>query len=239
MLGRELDAALRGERTSEGDTGMSGVPNDERRQRSRAGRDSANDNAAEIMRQSRDELVRAVAGVDPTATSTSPLGYTEGTSGIAHADMSERIARLLKVQDAAADRPMSQMLLRLERPDGGEDRLRVDLRGNSVNATLDVGDQGVADRMGANVKELQQVLERHGFEADSITVRTIARSSESSALARAAGASLESDLQRTVSTPSNTSTNTSSRDRGTRHDEQRPSPDSQRQRSRREQKGDR
>jgi hypothetical protein len=237
MLGRELGSETSGGTGEE--RGASGGPNDDRRARSRIAPASAHENAVEIMRQSRDELVRAVAGSDPTATGTSSPSPSDGTAGIAHADMSERIARLLKVQDAAADRPLSQMMLRLERPDGGEDRLRVDLRGNSVNATLDVGDQGVADRMGANVKELQQVLERHGFAADSITVRTTARPQESAALTRAAGASLESDLQRSVSTPSNTSSNTSSRDRGARHDEQRPSPDSQRHRSRREQKGDR
>ena len=155
--------------------------------------------------------------------------------------MSERIARLLKVQDAASDRPMSQVMLRLERPDGGEDKVRVDLRGNSVSATLDLGDQGAVDRLGANVKELQRALERHGFETDTLTVRTATRAVESSTLSRAAGASVEADLQRAAapSTSSN-STNTSSRERGARHDEQRPSPDSQqRHRSRREQKGDR
>jgi hypothetical protein len=154
--------------------------------------------------------------------------------------MSERIARVLKVQDAAGDRPLSQVLLRLERPDGGEDRLRVDLRGNTVSATLDVGDQGSADRLNANVKELQRTLERHGFETDSLTVRTATRSMESSTMARGAGASIEADLQRTsAGAGSNNNANTSSRERGARHDEQRPSPDSQRHRSRREHKGGR
>jgi hypothetical protein len=154
--------------------------------------------------------------------------------------MSERIARLLKVQDSANDRPLSQVMLRLERPDGGEDRLRIGLRGNTINATLDVGDQAAADRMNANVKELRQTLEQQGFQTDSLTVRTTARAMESSTLSRAAGASIESDLQRTVGSSSTGNTNTSSRDRGTRDEpQQRPSPDSQRQRSRREQKGDR
>jgi hypothetical protein len=153
--------------------------------------------------------------------------------------MSERIARLLKVQDAANDRPLSQVMLRLERPDGGEDRLRVDLRGNTVSATLDVSDPAAADRLSANVKELQRSLERQGLQTDSLTVRTVPRSLESSTLSRAVSASVESDLQRSVGSTSTSSTNTSSRERGARHDEQRPSPDSQRQRSRREHKGDR
>jgi hypothetical protein len=215
-------------------------PNDGARRRSRIDPAAARDSAAEVLRQPRDELVHAVAGTDPGASTASSASSGEATS-VGHTDMSERIARLLKVQDAAGDRPLSQVLLRLERPDGGEDRLRVDLRGNAVSATLDVGDQGAADRLGANVKELQRALERHGFETDSLTVRTATRAVESSTLSRAAGASVESDLQRAAApaTTSNTSTNTSSRERGARHDEQRPSPDSQRQRSRREQKGDR
>lgn len=217
-------------------------PNEASPRRARGDNAASRDTAAQVFRESRDELVRAVTTVEPNATPSSTTSAGEASS-IGHADMSERIARLLKVQDAASDRPLSQVLLRLERPDGGEDRLRVDLRGNTVSATLDVGDQGAADRLGANVKELQRALERHGFETDSLTVRTATRAVESATLSRAAGASVEADLQRaTAPTTSNTSTNTSSRERGARHDDQhgqRPSPDSQRQRSRREQKGDR
>jgi len=225
---------------SNADESSAGEPNADTRKRVRIDPTAARDSAAQVLRESRDELVRAVAGTD-TSTTTSSTSSAGETSSVGHADMSERIARLLKVQDAAADRPMSQVMLRLERPDGGEDKVRVDLRGNAVSATLDLGDQGAADRLGANMKELQRALERHGFDTETLTVRTATRAVESSALARAAGASAEADLHRaTAPATSNTSSNTSSRERGARHDEQRPSPDSQqRQRSRREQKGDR
>jgi hypothetical protein len=213
-------------------------PNDQRGRSTQTERASARDTAADILRQTRDELMRAVTTADPTATSSSPTSARE-PSTVGHADMSERISRLLKVQETANERPMSQMMLRLERPDGGEDRLRVDLRGNAVSATLDVTDQTAADRLGANVKELQHALERHGFETDSLTVRTMTRATDNSTLARVAGASAETDLQRAAAASSGNSTNTSSRDRGTRSDEQRQSPDQQRQRSRKEQKGDR
>ena len=216
-----------------------GAPNDQRRSRSEVDRVRAQDSATEVLRQTRDELMRAVVSPEPTSTSSSTTRELSGSGTVGHADMSERIARLLKVQDAASDRPLSQMMLRLERPDGGEDRLRVDLRGNTISATLDVSDQGAADRLTANVKELQQTLERHGFATDTVTIRTASRPMESSTLARAAGASVEADLQRTVSSSSTSNTNTSSRERGARHDEQRDAPDSQRQRSRREQKGGR
>jgi hypothetical protein len=215
-----------------------GQPNESRDRSTQTERLSARDSAAEVLRQTRDELMRAVTTPDPNATTSSPTSARDAST-VGHADMSERISRLLKVQEAANDRPLSQMVLRLERPDGGEDRLRVDLRGNAVSATLETGDAAAADRLGANVKELQRALEQHGFETDSVTVRTMTRSTDASTIARAAGVSVESDLQRAAAATSGSSTNTSSRDRGTRNDEQRPSPDSQRQRSRREQKGDR
>jgi hypothetical protein len=222
---------------AEADSG-DGRPNEHRGRPTSTEPASARETAADILRQTRDELMRAVTTQDPNAAvSSSPT--TREASAVGHADMSERISRLLKVQDAANERPMSQMMLRLERPDGGEDRLRVDLRGNAVSATLDVSDATAADRLGANVKELQRALERHGFETDSLTVRTMTRSTDNSTLARVAGASAETDLQRAAAASSGNSTNTSSRDRGTRSDEQRPSPDQQRQRARKEPKGDR
>jgi hypothetical protein len=215
-------------------------PNDERASRSQIGQAAARHDASEILAKAREELMRAVAGTDSASGTASPVGTRETTTtGIGHADASERIARVLKMQEAASDRPLSQVVLRLERPDGGEDRLRVDLRGNTVSATLDVGDQAAADRLNANVKELQRTLERHGFETDSLTVRTATRSIEASTMARGVGASVEADLQRTTGSSSSSNTNTSSRERGARHDEQRPSPDSQRHRSRREHKGGR
>ncbi len=197
----------------------------------------ATEAASDILRDVRDGLLQAVAGSDPNASASPDTAGPSSLRGTGHADMTERIARLLKVQDAAADRPLSQVLLRLERPDGGEDRVRVDLRGTAISATLDVGDQAAADRLGANMQELQRALEHHGFDAEALTVRTTSRSAEATMLARAAGAAAESDLQRAAA--SGSPSHTSSRDRGARHDEQRPSPDSHNQRSRRDRKGDR
>jgi len=233
--------ASQGEASNSSNRETTDSPNDGRRPR--VGQVSPRESANEVLRQTRDELMRAVASPDLSTSSSSSSSRDTSTSGIGHADMSERIARLLKVQDAASDRPLTQVLLRLERPDGGEDRLRVGLRGNTINATLDLGDQAAVDRVKANVNELQRSLERQGFETDSLTVRTVARSMESTTLSRAAGASAETDLQRTVGSSSTSNTNTSSRERGSRDDQQqqqqRPSPDSQRQRSNKEQKGGR
>jgi hypothetical protein len=212
-------------------------PNDVSIRRTPLAGASVNETVGEVLRDLRDGLMQAVSATDPSSSASSDTTSTSGASGAGHADMSERIARLLKVQDAASDRPLSQVLLRLERPDGGEDRVRVDLRGNAISATLDISDQAAADRLGANMKELHRALEQHGFDAEALTVRSTSRSAESSTLARAASAAAEADLQRAAASGSQTST--SSRDRGARHDEQRPSPDSQHQRSRRDRKGDR
>ena len=231
-------AALSGAKPSAADAeALDAEPNAKHSREDRLTSATASATASEVLRQVRDDLMHAVAGTDPNTAASSRDASTSPVGGVAHTDMSERIARLLKVQDAAGDRPLSQVLLRLERPDGGEDRVRVDLRGSAISATLDVGDQAAADKLGANVKELQRALERHGFETEALTVRSATRSVESATIARAAGAAAESDLQRAAA--SSSPNNTSSRDRGARHDEQRPSPDSQRHRARRDQKGDR
>jgi hypothetical protein len=68
MLGPAIDAA-QAEGTAEGGRDGAGSPNEDRRPRSRIDAAAAKDGAAEVLRQSRDELVRAVAGVDPAASS--------------------------------------------------------------------------------------------------------------------------------------------------------------------------
>lgn len=74
---------------------------------------------------------------------------------------------------------MSSVLLRLDHPEGGEDRIRVDLRGSTVGATLDIRDAAAADNLRAHASELQAQLGRHGLDGEAIAVRTMTRGSES------------------------------------------------------------
>ncbi|MBK8250685.1 MAG: flagellar hook-length control protein FliK [Gemmatimonadetes bacterium] len=125
----------------------------------------------------------------------------DGPEAIERTDAAERIARALRLQDDAGERPVSSVMLRLDHPEGGEDRIRVDLRGRSVGATLDVADANAADHLRAHTRELQQALERAGLEGERLVVRAAADSSQS--LASAAGA--ERDSVRAASTPSGSS----------------------------------
>ena len=133
---------------------------------------------------------------------------------------------------------MSSVVLRLDHAEGGEDRIRIDLRGTSVGATFDVRDSAAADQLRAHAPELQAALERRGLDGDGIAVRTMSRTGESTfSLASAASAEREALRAGTGSS----GTNTSSRDartpwRGEREDAPSDQPTS---RQRRDQKGQR
>ncbi|MBL8961402.1 MAG: flagellar hook-length control protein FliK [Gemmatimonadetes bacterium] len=122
----------------------------------------------------------------------------ESTQAIERTDAAERIARALRLQDESGERPVSSVMLRLDHPEGGEDRIRVDLRGRTVGATLDVSDANAADHLRAHTRELHQALERAGLEGERLVVRTASESGQ--ALASAAGA--ERDSVRAAATPS-------------------------------------
>jgi hypothetical protein len=93
-----------------------------------------------------------------------------GAPGAFGAEAAERIARVLQLQDAAPARPLSQMVLRLDNPMGGEDRIRVDLRGGSVGAALSMGDAATAARIQAEIGQLQKALEGRGLQAEHLSV---------------------------------------------------------------------
>lgn len=115
--------------------------------------------------------------------------------------MAERIAHAMDARDAMAERPLSSVLLRLDHPEGGEDRIRIDLRGHSVTATLDVRDPIAADRMSAHAPELSRALAQHGLDPEQVTIRTVR---PDSSFASASGAITDRDGIRT-STSSSTS----------------------------------
>jgi len=100
---------------------------------------------------------------------TEPLAARAITSASA-----ERIAHLLDLDSSTPLKPLHQVLLRLEGA-AGEDRIRLELQGNSVGATIDAGDQLTADRLDNHLGELRRALERQGLEADALQVRSRVR----------------------------------------------------------------
>src|SRR5690606_19966381 len=87
-------------------------------------------------------------------------------------DAASRLARILEVRDSAATAAMGHVLLRVDNGSGGEDLIRVDLRGNAVGASIDLANGGDAERMLSRLPELQRALEVHGLEAEQLRVRS-------------------------------------------------------------------
>ncbi|HEY0778005.1 MAG TPA: flagellar hook-length control protein FliK, partial [Gemmatirosa sp.] len=83
----------------------------------------------------------------------------------------ERIARVLDAQQAAAPRTVSHLTVRVDRADGGEDRIHLDLRGQAVDARIDVADLSTADSLTARTPELRAALAQHGLTTDDVRVR--------------------------------------------------------------------
>src|SRR5690606_33844689 len=101
--------------------------------------------------------------------SSTPVSETQLTSGT---DAVQRAAQILAMKEGASASPVNHLLLRVDNPNGGEDRIRVDLRGSNVEATLNIENRGEAERMASRVGELRQSLERHGLEAEAVRIRT-------------------------------------------------------------------
>jgi hypothetical protein len=163
------------------------------------------------------------------------VARTEGLDKAAGMSTSDRVAHLLDLRDTAAERPLSSVLLRLDSPDGGEDRIRIDLRGNTIGAALDMTDRGMAEDIGRHMGDLARAMERQGLDPESLSVRTLGVRDAATGFSQAVAG--ERDAIRTASA-GNAGTGTSSRDsRGTRQDT--PQEESPRQRSRRDPKGER
>jgi hypothetical protein len=147
----------------------------------------------------------------------------------------DRLTRVLDLQDSAASRPMTQMLLRVENASGGTDSIRVGLRDGSVGASI-----GLDNRLGADlpgrVDDLQRALQKHGLELDNVQIRSTRNDGAESARV----ASVLTDVE-TIKTFNSRGSGDSSTQRDRQGSAQRDLPDSRsdtpRHRSRREQKG--
>lgn len=159
-------------------------------------------------------------------------------AGLSRSDATERIARVLRMQEAAGDRPLSSVLLRLDNPEGGEDRIRIDLRGNAVGATLDMSDPRTAEQLRSHASELQQSLQRQGLDGEPMVFRSASRITDSAAYSLSAGAA-ERDMTRAASATASDGGGFTAKDsRNQPHAHERDGTDQQRSRQRRDGKGE-
>jgi len=175
------------------------------------------------------EALRGGLGAEPGATgSTSGLG----------AGAAARLAHLLDMQSAAPLRPLQHVVLRIDGP-AGQDRIRLDLRGSSLNASIALSDPAAVDRLNARVGDLQRSLGQQGIEAESLRVRSFKARTDTVEVTRAAaGLAAESELQRVAARAATDPNNARERSAHPQHQEPREgSPDS-RQRSRKGPRGE-
>jgi peptidoglycan L-alanyl-D-glutamate endopeptidase CwlK len=92
----------------------------------------------------------------------------------AGADAFNRVMEAERVRDAAPARPVSQLTLQVDAPNGGTDEIRIGMRGNVVNTQI-VTDAQNAERLRVRTGELQDALGRHGLESDSVRISSIAK----------------------------------------------------------------
>jgi hypothetical protein len=93
----------------------------------------------------------------------------------------DRVATINDVRDAGAGRHVSHLTLRVDNAQGGEDLIRIDMRGLAVDAQIDLGDLRDVDRMSGRVGELREALERHGLSSDTVRISSAGRAAEAAA----------------------------------------------------------
>jgi uncharacterized protein YcbK (DUF882 family) len=179
------------------------------------------------------ELLRGDPGFGRSFASTL-AGEAQMTSG---SDAVQRAAQILAMKESAANAPVNHLLLRLDGANGGEDRIRVDLRGGTIDTTLNIQNAAEAERLSSRVGELRQSLERHGLEAEAVRIRTTpVAGSERIEMIRAALATAETEAGRNGGNNNRPgSESSSSRDGWQEAQERRDNPGHSRNRSRREQ----
>lgn len=106
-----------------------------------------------------------------TATTPSAANSVAHTTGLNRA---EQVADAQALRDSAPAGSVSRLTLNVDAADGSQDRITVDLRGNSVNTQINT-DVASAERLRLRTAELQDALGRHGLESESVRVAGTAR----------------------------------------------------------------
>lgn len=146
------------------------------------------------------ELLRG----DPSLGRVFSLNSSFETAGVGGTDAVQRAAQILALKEGASAAPVNHLLLRVDNAAGGEDRIRVDLRGGIVGTTLNIENSGEAERLAARVGELRQSLERRGLEAEAVRIRTTPVSTERVELSRSVLPVADLDSARSGSSRPNT-----------------------------------
>lgn len=96
-----------------------------------------------------------------------------GAGAVRQVDVAARVAKIMEMQEASAPRRVSSVLLRMD-GDGVENRVRLDMRGNALDARIELGDAAAARRADAHLHELRAALQRGGVDPQTIRIQSTA-----------------------------------------------------------------
>ncbi len=109
------------------------------------------------------------------------LTGAERASTVGRAAGSEQAQRVSDIQAMRSDAPagpLSRMTMNVENANGTQDRITVDLRGNTVDTFIST-DAASAERMKLRTGDLQESLGRHGLDAESVRISGAGKSEAS------------------------------------------------------------
>lgn len=91
--------------------------------------------------------------------------------GSAASTQAERVSDIQQMRADAPATPLNRMTLNVESAPGIEERITIDVRGNTVQTQITT-DASTADRMRLRTADLQDALGRHGLESDRLRIRS-------------------------------------------------------------------
>jgi hypothetical protein len=97
-----------------------------------------------------------------------------GTTTDLGSQATQRAAHVIATREDAPARPLSQIVMNVDAGNGTTDRIQLDLRGSSLNATIDAADVHAAHALSARSSELVRALTRDGLNVESLEVRAAA-----------------------------------------------------------------
>ncbi len=173
-----MSAAMAGASATSGDRGNGGASG--RGAGDDMGRSSgdASNRESSTLGSARSEGVGSPApsafGALHTSTQITTPTTGEVPQPAAGAEAAARVADLQQLRDSTPAGSLSRVTLNVDAPGGGQDRITVDLRGNSVGTQIST-DAANADRLRMRTAELQDALGRHGLDSESVRITGTAR----------------------------------------------------------------
>ncbi len=143
---------------------------DEQRGETRAPLQPASDSTTANVRAYAELSRPDAAAIGGDSTAASPLQATSQAAA--------RVDQVMDLQDSRAPKVLSRLNLAVDDGQGGQDMVRVGMRGTSVSAGFEMRDAATATRISARLGDLTSALERKGLEPQGFTVRHTGHAAE-------------------------------------------------------------